>query len=80
MKQTILIISLANLLFTGVAYADKFADQRADKETRQDSPQMQQPNEQQLHRYPPRLLDRAPVIIKLLQRKAAQDKVRTYHT
>jgi len=76
MKQTILITSLAHLLFTGVVYAD----QRTDKQAQNYHPQMQQQHEQQPQRYPPALLDRPPVIIKLLQRKGADDRIRTYHT
>jgi hypothetical protein len=80
MKQTILIISLTPLLFSGVVCAgQQMSNQRADEQARNDRPQMQQ-HQQQPQRYPPHLLDRPPVIIKLLQRKAVQDRIRTYHT
>jgi hypothetical protein len=74
MKQTILIASLAHLLITGSVYAD----QRTDEQARPDNPQMQ--HQQQTHRYPAPVFDRPPVIIKLLQRKGADDRIRTYHT
>ena len=78
MKQTILLVSLAQLLFTGVVYADhQISNQRTDKQARNDHPAMQQ---QQPHRYPTDLRDSPPVIIKLLQRKGAGDRIRTYRT
>ena len=78
MKQTILITSLAHLLFTGAVSAD----QRMDKKAPDEHPQIQHEQRygQQSHGHPPAMFDRPPVFIKLLQRKGAEDKVRTYHT
>ena len=80
MKQTVLIISLAQLLFTGMVSAD----QRMDNQQGDDHALMQrlldQQQKQQSQRYHPSERYQAPVIIKLLQRKRADEIVKTYHT
>ena len=82
MKKTILAISLAHLLFTTPVSADQSIYRESSKESREPHVQMLplMQREQLQNRFIPPAYDRPPVIIKLLQRRRTEERIRTYHT